>query len=44
MNYYYRMPHEKWETEKEGKKNTLSVFDLSDQKFGLQPSKARHIV
>lgn len=51
MNYYYRAPHEKYETEKEGRTGkrlslslTLSFSDLSDQKFGLQPSKARGIV
>ncbi len=44
MNYYYRVPHEKYETEKEGRTGktlslSLSFSDLSDQKFGLQPSK-----
>lgn len=40
MNYYYRVPHEKYETWKEkDRRETLVFSDLSDQKFGLQPSE-----
>lgn len=52
MNYYYRAPQEKWETEKEKGKDrqetsrSLSSSDVSDQKSGpAKPSKkARRMV